>query len=98
MSSFPPPPLDAEIPVDGRHHVQSMLMRESLLDKRVMSSTETPVFIALWYSSITQRVAYHSIRRIASSREGLRLFLLIPPVISSLLRKLACRRDGDAFH
>jgi molybdenum storage protein len=28
---------------DGRHHVNSMLMRESLLDKAVMSSTETPV-------------------------------------------------------
>jgi molybdenum storage protein len=33
----------AEIPVDRRHHVKSMLMRESLLDKAVMSSTETPV-------------------------------------------------------
>src|SRR5262249_6976001 len=43
MSSFAPPSPTAEIPVDGRHHVQSMLMRESLLDKRVMSSTETPV-------------------------------------------------------
>src|SRR5205814_3677560 len=32
-----------ENPADGRHHIQSMLMRESLLDKRVMSSTETPV-------------------------------------------------------
>jgi molybdenum storage protein len=29
---------------DGRHHVQSMLMRESLLDKDVQRSTETPVF------------------------------------------------------
>jgi molybdenum storage protein len=28
---------------DRRQHVQSMLMRESLLDKQVMSSTETPV-------------------------------------------------------
>ena len=28
---------------DRRHHVESMLMRESLLDKQVMSSTETPV-------------------------------------------------------
>src|SRR5437763_14153918 len=37
-----PSPVD-ELPADGRHHVQSMLMRESLLDKRVMSSTETPV-------------------------------------------------------
>src|SRR5436309_15973932 len=43
MSSFTPPPPTAKIPVDGRHHVESMLMRESLLDKRVMSSTETPV-------------------------------------------------------
>src|SRR5919202_4335631 len=31
------------IPLDKRHHIQSMLMRESLLDKEVMSSTETPV-------------------------------------------------------
>jgi len=29
---------------DGRHHVQSMLMRESLMDKVVQRSTETPVF------------------------------------------------------
>jgi molybdenum storage protein len=29
---------------DGRHHVQSMLMRESLLDKDVQRSTETPVY------------------------------------------------------
>ncbi len=28
---------------DQRHHVRSLLMRESLLDKQVMSSTETPV-------------------------------------------------------
>jgi molybdenum storage protein len=34
---------EREIPLDKRHHVQSMLMRESLLDKKVMSSTETPV-------------------------------------------------------
>lgn len=31
------------IPTDKRRHVESMLMRESLLDKQVMSSTETPV-------------------------------------------------------
>jgi molybdenum storage protein len=30
-------------PDDRRHHVRSFLMRESLLDKQVMSSTETPV-------------------------------------------------------
>ena len=28
---------------DGRHHVASFLMRESLVDKEVMRSTETPV-------------------------------------------------------
>src|SRR5215207_8696756 len=43
MSSLTPPSPVAEIPADGRHHVHSMLMRESLLDKRVMSSTESPV-------------------------------------------------------
>jgi molybdenum storage protein len=32
---------------DGRHHVTSMLMRESLLDKDVQKSTETPVFSML---------------------------------------------------
>jgi molybdenum storage protein len=31
------------LPSDRRHHVESMLMRESLLDKQVMSSTETTV-------------------------------------------------------
>jgi len=36
-------PEGREIPIDKRHHVESMLMRESLLDKQVMSSTETPV-------------------------------------------------------
>jgi molybdenum storage protein len=30
-------------PDDRRHHVRSLLMRESLLDKEVMASTETPV-------------------------------------------------------
>lgn len=29
---------------DGRHHVESMLMRETLLDKDVQRRTETPVF------------------------------------------------------
>jgi molybdenum storage protein len=28
---------------DGRHHIQSMLMRESLLDKGLQATTETPV-------------------------------------------------------
>src|SRR5712671_2983795 len=42
MASFEQQPA-ADIPVDRRHHVESFLMRESLLDKQVMSSTETPV-------------------------------------------------------
>jgi molybdenum storage protein len=33
---------EADIAVDRRHHIESMLMRESLLDKQVMSSTEAP--------------------------------------------------------
>jgi molybdenum storage protein len=33
----------SESPQDDRHHVRSLLMRESLLDKAVMASTETPV-------------------------------------------------------
>lgn len=35
---------DITNPNDGRHHVQSVLMRESLVDKDVQRSTETPVF------------------------------------------------------
>ncbi len=34
-------------PNDGRHHLESMLMRESLLDKALQRSTETPVFSML---------------------------------------------------
>jgi molybdenum storage protein len=41
-----------EIPADGRHHVESMLMRESLLDKQVMSSTETPVVRMLPFAHV----------------------------------------------
>src|SRR5438132_9726516 len=43
MSSFSQVPTSEKSPFDGRHHVESMLMRESLLDKQVMASTETPV-------------------------------------------------------
>ena len=35
---------DSPNKLDGRHHVESMLMRESLLDKDVQRATETPVF------------------------------------------------------
>jgi molybdenum storage protein len=38
MTDHPQEPL-----VDRRHHVRSLLMRESLLDKAVMAATETPV-------------------------------------------------------
>jgi molybdenum storage protein len=36
--------IDPRNPHDGRHHLASMLMRESLLDKDVQRATETPVF------------------------------------------------------
>ncbi len=43
MSSFSQVPTSEKSAFDGRHHVESMLMRESLLDKQVLSATETPV-------------------------------------------------------
>jgi molybdenum storage protein len=43
MSSFAASPPSEKVPVDGRQHVKSMLMRESLLDRQVLSATETPV-------------------------------------------------------
>ena len=39
---------------DRRHHVQSLLMRESLLDKQVMASTETPVVRMLPYCHVVK--------------------------------------------
>jgi molybdenum storage protein len=41
MESQHPP--KSALDADRRHHVRSLLMRESLLDKQIMSSTETPV-------------------------------------------------------
>ena len=35
---------DSHTTGDGRHHLKSMLMRESLLDKELQRSTETPVY------------------------------------------------------
>src|SRR5260370_5203101 len=43
-----------DIAADQRHHVESMLMRESLLDKQVMSSTETPVVPMLPFCHIVK--------------------------------------------
>src|SRR5438105_5349958 len=60
MSSLTPPSPMAEIPADGRHHVESMLMRESLLDKQVMSATETPVVRMLPFCHVV-KVGGHSI-------------------------------------
>ena len=34
-------------PADGRHHVRSLLMRESLLDREVMRATEAPTVAML---------------------------------------------------
>jgi len=41
------PSEEQDVTVDRRHHVESLLMRESLLDKQVMSSTDTPVWSML---------------------------------------------------
>ena len=43
MAPSEPHAAATDIAADQRQHVESMLMRESLLDKQVMSSTETPV-------------------------------------------------------
>jgi molybdenum storage protein len=43
MASTDPRTAEVDMTEDRRHHLNSMLMRESLLDKQVMSSTETPV-------------------------------------------------------
>src|SRR5436190_10314765 len=48
-----PPTHNGSAP-DRRHHVRSMLMRESLLDKDVMSSTETPVVRMLPYCHVVK--------------------------------------------
>ena len=53
MAPIPPP-------TDGRHHVNSLLMRESLLDKTVMSSTDTPVVRMLPNCHVV-KVGAHSI-------------------------------------
>jgi len=51
-SQSSPPTID--LSPDRRHHVESMLMRESLLDKQVMSSTETPVVPMLPFCHIVK--------------------------------------------
>lgn len=45
---------EREIPIDRRGHVESMLMRESLLDKQVMSSTETRVVAMLPFCHVVK--------------------------------------------
>jgi molybdenum storage protein len=50
----PQSPAAREISIDKRHHIESMLMRESLLDKQVMSSTETPVFPMLPFCHVVK--------------------------------------------
>lgn len=43
-----------DLAADRRHHIDSMLMRESLLDKQVMSSTETPVLPMLPFCHVVK--------------------------------------------
>jgi molybdenum storage protein len=54
MSSFSQVPTNEKSPFDGRHHVESMLMRETLLDKQVMSATETPVVRMLPFCNVVK--------------------------------------------
>jgi molybdenum storage protein len=48
----PQPQQRSTTAADHRHHVRSFLMRESLLDKQVMSATETPVVRMLPYCHV----------------------------------------------
>jgi molybdenum storage protein len=75
-----------EIPADRRHHVESMLMRESLLDKQVMSSTETPVVRMLPFAHVLKiggrsiidrgrKAAYPLVDALAAALENFKLVI-----------------------
>ena len=70
---------DLPDPNDGRHHVQSMLMRESLLDKDLQKSTEAPVFSMLPEAQVV-KIGGRSI--IDAGRA------IVYPVIEALARSL----------
>lgn len=68
---------------DGRHHVKSMLMRESLLDKDVQRATETPVFRMLPEAYVI-KIGGRSI--IDAGRE------VVYPVIEALAQSLKTKK------
>ncbi len=82
------PPNDPNTPntaedSDARHHVQSMLMRESLLDKSVMSATDVPVVRMLPDAHVV-KIGGRSI--IDGGRRS------VIPLVESIARVIADRR------
>jgi molybdenum storage protein len=86
MAPSEPHAATTEIAADQRHHVESMLMRESLLDKQVMSSTETPVVPMLPFCHIIKvggrsiidrgkRTTYPLVDAIAAALEKFKLVI-----------------------
>jgi molybdenum storage protein len=68
---------------DGRHHIKSMLMRESLLDKDLQRSTETPVYRMLPDAYVV-KIGGRSI--LDAGRE------VVYPVVEALIRCLADKK------
>jgi molybdenum storage protein len=68
---------------DGRHHVSSMLMRESLMDKDVQRSTETPVFSMLPEAYVV-KIGGRSIMDAGRA--------VVDPVMSALARSLETKK------
>ena len=68
---------------DGRHHVESQLMRESLMDKDVQKKTETPVFRMLPDAHVV-KIGGRSI--IDSGRE------VVYPVVEALVHCLESKK------
>ncbi len=68
---------------DGRHHVESQLMRESLMDKDVQKKTETPVFRMLPDAHVV-KIGGRSI--IDSGRE------ILYPVVEALIQCLESKK------
>ena len=68
---------------DGRHHVESQLMRESLMDKDVQKRTETPVFRMLPDAHVV-KIGGRSI--IDSGRE------IVYPVVEALIHCLESKK------
>lgn len=68
---------------DRRHHVQSLLMRESLVDKSVMKSTETPVVRMLPEVHVVKIGG----RSILDARRS-----VVYPVVEALARILATKK------